>query len=345
MSQILEKILEGHQINGFREEESEENTKILPYVAFSINQACLLRCVYCCPGGEANASTRANANFDDIKKRASIAIEEGISKFRITGGEPFLHPEIKDILKYFSNLEAISTINTAAFLTVKQKEVVKNLGPNISFITSLDSRDKKTFKKITKRGDLYKKTIEGIEYLAANGLLKRINMVVIRDNIDHVFDMITYCGELGCNLKISDIAKTTDSFGRWQDHYANINELEKELEKRATAVQDHPYTKRLGIPTKIYSVNGVDITVKSSSKGTSYLEGEPCNTCDFFPCEEGLYFINVLPDGDLSGCRFNIVNLESRNDFRSSLREMMQIFQNVVHIEKLSSGNRECYLQ
>ncbi len=296
---------------------------MLPYVGFPLLRECSFRCPYCGVGGEAAASNVRSVDLKTLKQRAEICLRAGINKFRLTGGEPLLHPEIAEILMYFSRVDATCTLNTAAFLITRKKSIFEKLGPNLRFICSLDALDEAQFDYMTGSRDWFQPTLEGIEYLSNRNLLKRINMVVVRDNIESIPEMIQYCANIGCDLKISDVAGTPNQFEDLGLQYADLTQVEERLSSLASKVTNHPYSQYYGIPSKIYNVNGVEVTVKSSVHGSRFALSEPCSSCSYFPCEEGLYFINILPDGTVSACRQNMFHLADSGDLEGNIRKMI----------------------
>jgi len=308
---------------------------MLPYVGFPLVRACPLRCRYCGIGAEAAASDVATVDLRTLRQWAESSLRLGIRKFRLTGGEPLLHPEIAEILSYFSNLDATCTLNTAAFLIDRRTDIFEGLGPSLTVICSLDALDETRFDRITGSRGWYKPTIKGIQFLARLRLLKRLNMMVIKENVDAIQDMIQFCSALGCNLKISDIARTPDQFGDWHADHVDLSEIERSLSSIATSVTKHPYTQLYGIPSKIYTVSGVEITIKSSANGTTYAIPGPCSTCAHFPCEEGMYFINVLPDGTASACRQNMVHVMGMpDDFEGTIKRMIDLIRGTVLLDR-----------
>lgn len=308
---------------------------MLPYLGFPLVRACPLRCRYCGVGAEAAASSVPTVDLRTLKQWTESSLRLGIRKFRLTGGEPLLHPEIAEILSYFSNVDATCTLNTAAFLVDRRASIFEGLGPSLTVICSLDALDETRFDRITGSRGWYKPTIEGIQFLARLRLLKRLNMMVVKENVDAIPEMIEFCSTLGCNLKISDIAKTPDQFGDWRADYVDLSEVERSLSSTATNVAEHPYTQLYGIPSKIYTVNGIEITIKSSANGTRYAIPGPCSSCAHFPCEEGMYFINVLPDGTASACRQNMFHIIAMpEDFAGTIKKMIDLMRGTVLLDR-----------
>jgi len=308
-----------------------------PYLAFTINKGCVFRCVYCGAGGEAAFSKETQMSSGDVQRRALIALEEGVRKFRLTGGEPLDYRGVGSLLSFFAALPGAATaVNTAAYPVMRRRDDIRvEAGGNLRFVASLDSPHEATFSRVVGREGRFHEVMDGIEWLARRGLLKRLNMMVVQENRAEIPEMIDLCRRLGCNLKVSDIAKVAQGFARWDDHHVALSDIEAYLAERAVRSWIHPYTLRYGIPSRIYDIDGVLVTLKSSHHGSTYARQGPCRDCQHFPCEEGMYFMNSLPDGVLSACRLHGTGAAPDADmegFRRALREMRALFDSTEHV-------------
>ena len=75
----------------------------IDYMRISLTQDCNLHCAYCRPVQEKNSERFLDAG--DVEKISRTAVTLGITRFRITGGEPLLHPECGKILKGLKALQ------------------------------------------------------------------------------------------------------------------------------------------------------------------------------------------------------------------------------------------------
>jgi hypothetical protein len=89
----------------------------------------------------------------------------------------------------------------------------------------------------------------------------------------------------------------------------------------------HEYARSFGTPCFIYDIDGVRITVKSTSHGSRYDPDGICNDCFYYPCHEGLYDMFLLPDGRLCGCRWSATSVIAADDFIKALNDLSRIFQ------------------
>lgn len=158
------------------------------HLRFGITSNCNFRCSYC-----NSHNIHSEDMIDkDIKEILEAAISNGINRIHWTGGEPLLKNTICDYMKYAKKLgyKEQSMTTNGFFLEQKAKDL-KDSG--ISRINvSLDTMDEVKFKNIV-GVDSLKKVIAGIEkMLEITECLIKINMVVMKDNINEVTDFINY---------------------------------------------------------------------------------------------------------------------------------------------------------
>lgn len=179
------------------------NRKIT-YLRVSVTDHCNYRCHYC---RDENHTTHSNKNallsFEEIAKIARLFSELGVTKVRLTGGEPLLR---KDIVKLAALLGKIPNVvdiplSTNAHLLAPLAYSLKSAGVNRVNI-SLDSLDPNRFKKITRGGDL-NKVIQGIDAAFEAGMHPiKLNMVVMRGvNDDEIEAMIDFAIERKIDLR------------------------------------------------------------------------------------------------------------------------------------------------
>ena len=105
-----------------------------PYVGFPITPHCCFECSYCKDGGESGREAELlSENF--VVETASMAYDLGTRKFRLTGGEPFMHPELGDILYRLSEFNGVDiTVNTTGIPLIDRQGILSSTPPNVSFV-------------------------------------------------------------------------------------------------------------------------------------------------------------------------------------------------------------------
>ena len=301
------------EIECVSEEQKQRDGIWMPFVSFPITKTCNFRCAYCGSGGESTASGEDYFTLSEIKRITDLAVKFGVKKFRITGGEPFTHKQIFEILDYFGELGYFTLVNTNGSLIMRNESKIRSLKSNIRFAVSLDTLNPDKLRKISGYTN-HKEVTEGIELLASSGHLMRLNTVVTTYNYDEIHSIIDYCKELKCDLKLLDVVSVPVPYGRRESFYQEISTLERELSKISSEVLAHEYTKGFGTPCKRYNINGVFVTVKNSVRGSHYDEVGICKGCPYYPCHEGLYDIFALSDGRLCACRWTEKQLGATTD-------------------------------
>ena len=144
------------------------------------------------PDGK-NILTVANKQMtaDEIDHLASVFVSLGVNKLRLTGGEPLLRKDIKDIIERLSEYPAELTITSNAFLADKFIDVFKKANIN-SVNVSLDTLDPEEFEALTKR-DHFSKIYSNICLLLENDFNVKVNFVVMKGvNESSILDFIDW---------------------------------------------------------------------------------------------------------------------------------------------------------
>lgn len=166
--------------------------RVHDYLRISVTDACNLRCVYCMPGGK-NIVTRKDKMMTaaEIEKLASIFVSNGINKIRITGGEPLMRKDIKEILYRLSAYPVELTITTNAFLVNSFIDTFKETKINTVNV-SLDTFSPEQFSVLTKRNH-FDKIFSNIGLLLENNFNVKVNFVVMKNvNENSILDFIEW---------------------------------------------------------------------------------------------------------------------------------------------------------
>jgi cyclic pyranopterin phosphate synthase len=170
----------------------------------SVTQKCDKHCPYCHREGENNPSTAMSV--EEIIRIVKIAISFGVSRVKITGGEPLLRNEIIEIVKNIAELEGLKdlsmTTNGTNLKTLA--EDLKKAGLNRVNI-SLPTLDPKTYHDLM-GGDL-KDAIEGVQAAVEAGFRPvKLNMLVLKNvNDGEVEKMIQFAEQSGAILQLIEL--------------------------------------------------------------------------------------------------------------------------------------------
>ena len=158
----------------------------------SLTDRCNFRCTYCMPaeifGESYKFLPKAEIlTFEEITRLAGIFVGMGVTKLRLTGGEPLLRTDLPRVVGMLSQIDPSVdlTLTTNAYLLPQQAPALKAAG--LQRITiSLDTLDDEIFKQMNGRGFPVQRVLEGIESAANAGLAPiKINAVVQKGVNDH----------------------------------------------------------------------------------------------------------------------------------------------------------------
>jgi cyclic pyranopterin phosphate synthase len=173
------------------------------YLRISLTERCNFRCQYCMPEKPFSWVPRENLlSFEDLFKFVRAAIDLGITKIRLTGGEPTLRADldkfIKMICDYKSDIDLAMTTN--GYLLADIAKDLKAAGLKRINI-SLDSLRPETAQRIAGK-DVLGNVIAGIEAALDAGLRVKVNMVPLKGvNDDEIVDVLEWCRERGIQVR------------------------------------------------------------------------------------------------------------------------------------------------
>ena len=138
-----------------------------PYIRLSITDVCNFKCGYCLPNGyqKDKSDNRKFLSSEEIEKLAKGLSELGVSKIRLTGGEPTVRKDFFNIVKILKNKSGIkkTVITTNGYRLDQIAEKLADSGID-GINISIDSLNRDTFKTITGH-DRLPEILKGIEKL------------------------------------------------------------------------------------------------------------------------------------------------------------------------------------
>lgn len=155
------------------------------YLRISVTDLCNLNCVYCSAGSIARISHDDILRYEEIQRIVRVAAGMGITKVRLTGGEPLARPDFVKLVRMIAEIDGIDdvAVTTNGILLGKYAGELKEAGLNRVNV-SLDTLKRDRFKQITS-GDKLAEVLAGIEAAHQAGLEPvKINVVVMRGKND-----------------------------------------------------------------------------------------------------------------------------------------------------------------
>ncbi|GAA7123476.1 GTP 3',8-cyclase MoaA [Helicobacter pylori] len=185
--------------------------RVIDYIRVSVTKQCNFRCQYCMPTTPLNFFDNEELlPLDNVLEFLKIAIDEGVKKIRITGGEPLLRKGLDEFIAklHAYNKEVALVLSTNGFLLKKMAKDLKNAGLSRVNV-SLDSLKSDRVLKISQK-DALKNTLEGIEETLKVGLKLKLNTVVVKSvNDDEILELLEYAKKRRIQIRYIEFMENT----------------------------------------------------------------------------------------------------------------------------------------
>jgi len=278
--------------------------RCITYVRMSVTDRCDLRCRYCMAEKMTFVPRSEVLSLEEIVRLADILIAHGVSRIRLTGGEPlvrkgidWLVPELGRRVGHGLNELTMTTNGTQLHHHSKMLFDAGIRRINLS----LDSRDPERFRYITRRGDLAA-VLEGIASASAAGLKIKINMVALRGvNEDEIAPMLRWCASEGHDLTLIETMPLGDVEEDRTQYYLPLTHVGERLGREFTLI---PSLERTGGPARYFDVDGTGVRLGLITPLTH-------NFC------EGCNRIRIAATGTVYGCLGHDQKVELRELLRS----------------------------
>lgn len=204
----------------------------ISYMRISVTDRCNLRCRYCMPEeGVRNIGHENILSFEEIARIVRAAAELGITKYRITGGEPLAR---KGIVSLVESLAAIDGVRELAMTTngtmlAQHAEALKQAGLKRVNI-SVDSLIPHKYEEITRGGDL-DRALEGIDAALKHGLTPlKLNVVVMKGfNDDEILDFAKLTVDRPINIRFIELMPVGQVSKNNSCRYISSGEIKEKL--------------------------------------------------------------------------------------------------------------------
>lgn len=174
------------------------------YLRISVTDRCNLRCVYCMPVEGVELMPHNDIlSFEEIVEFTRKAVEDGVNKVRITGGEPLVRHDIIELIKKIGEIEGIHDfgMTTNGILLPKYANQLKSAGL-MRVNISLDTMNPKRYTEITRLGKI-EDVFAGIESAKKAGLSPiKINCVIKKSHLEpDAVAVAEYCDANGLEIR------------------------------------------------------------------------------------------------------------------------------------------------
>jgi cyclic pyranopterin phosphate synthase len=207
------------------------------YLRLSVTDRCDLRCTYCIPEGFHGFEEPAHwLTQDEVVRVVGAFARMGVSKVRLTGGEPLLRRDIALLTQRLGTLPGVCDLSLSTNATQLAQHAVTLRQAGVARLNiSLDTLKPQRFADITRRDSL-DKVLDGLMAAKAAGFAPiKINMVVLAGvNDDEIDDMVAFCLKQGFILRMIETMPMGET-GR-NSQYVDLQPVKERLQQRFALV-------------------------------------------------------------------------------------------------------------
>ncbi|EAI3135936.1 GTP 3',8-cyclase MoaA [Campylobacter coli] len=228
------------------------------YLRISVTQRCNFRCLYCMPKIPFNHQPKENLlSFEELFLFVKVAIDEGIEKIRITGGEPLLRKDLSVFIKMINDYkkDLDLAITTNGFLLKDFAKDLKDAGLKRLNI-SLDTLESKKAKILAQK-DVLDSVLAGIDEALSVGLKVKLNTVVLKGlNDDELIPLLEFAKSKNIQIRFIEFMENIHAYGKLQG--LKRDEIIQILSQK---YQVKLIKKAEKAPVSIYSADGYEFGI------------------------------------------------------------------------------------
>ncbi|OGS49969.1 MAG: cyclic pyranopterin phosphate synthase MoaA [Erythrobacter sp. RIFCSPHIGHO2_12_FULL_63_10] len=226
----------------------------ISYLRLSVTDRCDLRCSYCMPERMQFLPRKEVLSLEELYGLSLGFIARGVTKIRVTGGEPLVRRDITDLFRALgrhigTDLEEL-TLTTNGTQLADHADALASAGVRRVNI-SLDTRDRALFARLSRR-DALPQVLEGIAAAKAAGLKVKLNAVALKGiNEEEIPDLIAWAHGEGFDLTLIEVMPLGEVEADRVDHYLPLSLVRAKLEQRWSLA---PLADNTGGPARYFRV-------------------------------------------------------------------------------------------
>lgn len=226
--------------------------RAITYLRVSVTDRCDFRCVYCMTENMTFLPKKELLSLEELDRMCSTFVGLGVSKLRITGGEPLVR---REIMTFFQSMTRHLDSGALKELTLTTNgSQLERFAPDLAACgvkrinVSLDTLDDEKFARITRWGRL-PQVLRGIEAAQAAGIRVKINVVALKGfNEDELFKIVDWCAKGDMDLTFIEVMPMGDLGNEDRvGQYWSLEDLRDQLRQRFTLTE---LTENTGGPAR-----------------------------------------------------------------------------------------------
>ena len=195
----------------------------ITYLRISVTDLCNLRCKYCMPESGVESLCHSDIlSLEEIVEIVKVAAKNGITKIRLTGGEPLVRRGFVHLCKEISKIEQIEDIaitTNGVHLKNMADDLFENKVKRINF--SLDTLVKEKYNDITRRND-FDKTMESLFYAIEKGFKVKLNVVLIGGfNDDEIENFVKLANDYDLEVRFIELMQIGETANWSKDKFVS----------------------------------------------------------------------------------------------------------------------------
>ena len=298
---------------------------MISYLRVSITEKCNLRCVYCRPDNTPFKYNDDMLTYSEISRLVKMMTKFGLTKVRITGGEPLVRPNVDKLIKMLREIPKIEDISltTNGITLKKHAKKLKDAGLNRLNI-SIDSLKEDKFFEIT-RGRL-KEVLEGIKEAKNLGIEPiKINAVVMKNiNDDEVLDFLKFAKDYEVEIRFIEMMPIgTEFIDLSMNNLLYLDKIKNIIEKKYGKLIP-TYSKGSGA-AKVYKIPSINVKVGFITPMSS-------------PFCDGCSKLRLTVNGSIKLCLRTDEEIPARDIIRNGSDKELEEFLKKVIVEKQISN-------
>jgi GTP 3',8-cyclase len=301
----------------------------ISYLRVSITDRCNERCTYCMPLELQEWLPREGIlTFEETLRLIRIAVDLGVSKVRVTGGEPLTRRDVVDFVRRIPEIPGIKSIGLSTNGTLLGREIArgKTMAAALreagvqSVNISLDTLDREVYSQITGR-DFHRQILGGIDAAIATGFEQiKLNTVLMRNrNEDQLIPLIEFAGARDLILRFIEMMPVSTTEVLEENNFMSILEAKRSIESFYGSLIPETEFRTNG-PATYYQIPGRRQRIGFIGAMTNLHFCENCNK------------LRLTCDGKLRPCLGSYLEFDIMKPLRAgaSDEELTQFFLDVV---------------
>ena len=236
----------------------------------AITKRCNLRCEYCHMEGEAKRDDSAREmTADEIIRIARIALKLGVSRVKLTGGEPLLREDIAQIVKSIADLPGLTDLSmtTNGTRLASMAEELRVSGLRRVNVT-LPTLDGTVYARLT--GGNVAPALDGVKAAIRSSLCPvKLNMLMLKgENDEAVPEMMRFASETGAVLQLIELEPLNVTDAYYRTHHRPLDKYEKMLAQKAEKVEVRQHMQN----RHVYHLPGVKVETIRPTENAEFCE-------------------------------------------------------------------------